>query len=126
MRDHTLHAGQSSVSRTGAPPLRVHMHTHTQMRRNTVKISKFVFSTSVRVQLSGEDSRRESGKQKERQEHGREGVSEWGTTCFCPSFISQPAVDRGSLSMAVTHRHCQGRKNIRAYVFFFFFEIATW
>lgn len=44
---------------------------HTKIRRNTTKINNFVFSTSVRLQLSREDRTRDNGKQ--RQEEEREG-----------------------------------------------------
>ncbi len=59
---------KATHSRAGAPHSRARVHT--QMRRNMGEISKSVFSTSVRIQLSREDSRRESGKQKEEKRGG--------------------------------------------------------
>lgn len=51
---------------------------------------------------------------RKRDERRREGVSKRGTTCFCPSLISQLEMDSGSFSMGVTHRHSQGER-IRAH-----------
>lgn len=53
-------------------------------------------------------------KNRKRDKRKKEGVSKWGMTCFCLSFIPLLAVDGGSFSMGVTPGRVQ-RERIRAY-----------
>ncbi len=66
-----------------------HTHTHTDEEKHSQNEKKNVFSTSVRLQLSREDSRRERTKQKARQE--REGGSKQVGVRLVSVHLSSPS-----------------------------------
>lgn len=106
------------------PCCRVHGHTHACTHIHTHKQRWGGTLTNLCIQHLSDYSSvwRTAGEGERKTERGgkrrREGASKQDTTCLYPSFIPQLAVDSGSLSMGIRHRHTPGggeRERRRAY-----------